>query len=483
MVTLNPVSATSDITADSWNTKTSMSQARGGLGVVAVDDKIYAIGGKTVDGVIVGTNEQYDPKTDTWTTLKAMPTSRAYFAIVAYNGKIYCIGGTNSEGSCAITEVYDTATDSWSTKASLPVKGKNLQDTVVTGKIFVINSDSLFMYDPATEEWAKKTSVPQSLVDSNFLALAAIDDSLIVTGKLKVMIYNPNTDVWREGAKPSTELSSGVSGATTGVCAPKKIYTIGTVTTKEEWWRYGQKEQGPEGQTSPGYVTSISPVVVVYDPVKGVWSKAKTGLNRVDFGVAVLDDILYVIGGYRITYGETTLTVDITEFVNDGTYWGTYKSVPKQFVAQESVVGMACSLNEQYVPASYRASPYVEVVSPELGEIIEKTGGVPLSFVADRTIVRAWYSLDNKNRVAIEGNATLSKFAAGEHTVTVYVEDLLGNVGTSKTVTFTTTTTASNTKTILFSNTFIIITIILIISIITAGLFLYFKNKHLTQNK
>ncbi|MDR0319034.1 MAG: hypothetical protein LBI09_03260, partial [Nitrososphaerota archaeon] len=41
-----------------------MSQARYGLGVVAVGGLIYAIGGYTDDGV-VGINECYDPVSDT----------------------------------------------------------------------------------------------------------------------------------------------------------------------------------------------------------------------------------------------------------------------------------------------------------------------------------------------------------------------------------------------------------------------------------
>ncbi|MDR2720192.1 MAG: hypothetical protein LBC03_05275 [Nitrososphaerota archaeon] len=73
-VVFSSVSA-SEVVEDSWNTKKSMSQARYGLGVVAVEGKIYAIGGatslNTYDGSMggfVGTNECYDPTSDTWTT-------------------------------------------------------------------------------------------------------------------------------------------------------------------------------------------------------------------------------------------------------------------------------------------------------------------------------------------------------------------------------------------------------------------------------
>ncbi|MDR0797184.1 MAG: hypothetical protein LBE70_00475 [Nitrososphaerota archaeon] len=78
-----PVSA-SGLIENSWNTKKPMTQARTGLGVVTVNDKIYAIGGATVDSD-VGTNECYYPETDTWVTLTPMPTPRRDFAIAVYN--------------------------------------------------------------------------------------------------------------------------------------------------------------------------------------------------------------------------------------------------------------------------------------------------------------------------------------------------------------------------------------------------------------
>jgi hypothetical protein len=100
------------------------------LGVVAVDGKIYAIGGSYQTEVpsydqfplyltkYVSTNEMYDPVSDTWVTLESMPTPRAYFAIAAYDNKIYCIGGITVCASniftfdyCLLNEVYDTVTN------------------------------------------------------------------------------------------------------------------------------------------------------------------------------------------------------------------------------------------------------------------------------------------------------------------------------------------------------------------------------------
>jgi N-acetylneuraminic acid mutarotase len=106
----NPVSA-AELIENTWNTKAPMNQARANLGVVAVNGKIYAIGGQaSID--TLDTNECYDPVMDTWATLKPIPTPRAYFAITACQDKIYCI----SEELFGGTEVYDIATNNWNKK-------------------------------------------------------------------------------------------------------------------------------------------------------------------------------------------------------------------------------------------------------------------------------------------------------------------------------------------------------------------------------
>ena len=349
------VSTAAELVEDSWNSKASMQQARGGLGVVALDGKIYAIGGKTVNG-FVGTNEQYDPKTDTWVTLEPMPTSRAYFAIAAYQGKIYCVGGLNTAGSCSVNEVYDTVTGSWSTKASLPFKGEHLQGHVVDGKLFVIDGYSLFLYDSIEDSWTRKDS-PKTLA-SNAISSAVVDDEIVIIDSLGVMFYDFNSDTWRKGSKPSSELDSCLSGVTTGIYAPKKIYAMGIITTKSEWWDAKQL-----GQVKPVYVTSISSTVKVYDPVKDVWSNAKVYGNRIDFGIAVLDDILYVIGGCSIIVKDTMVNVDVEEIDPVNPPFGT-KIVSKQFSVPETVIGEPTALNVQYVPIGYQVTSTGNVVSP-----------------------------------------------------------------------------------------------------------------------
>jgi N-acetylneuraminic acid mutarotase len=322
----------SELIEDSWNTKTPMSQARFGLGVVAVGGKIYAIGGAVDAGrSFVGTNECYDPVSDTWTTLKSMPTPRARFAIAAYQGKIYCIGGETGAGkpsTFGVNEVYNPTTNSWSTKASVPFNGECLLVNIEDGKFFVITEQNLFMYNVATDSWTEKTRIPDEQDSSRLGAgtSAAVGNKIIffysyiidssLSFRNKVMIYDTKSDAWSKGADPphigtnpppyTRSFYGGAVGVTTGQFAPQKVYVI-------------------------HYTHNL-----VYTPAKDTWSTAKDmPTERRGFGVAVVDDLLYVIGGYT----------------------PHHQPAHSDFLESTEVV-------EQYVPIDYRNTTYTTTTPP-----------------------------------------------------------------------------------------------------------------------
>jgi len=294
----------SDLIEGSWNVKAPMQQARLVFGVVVVDGKIYAIGGVS-DGVgIMGTNEWYDPVTDIWVTLTSMPTPRAGFAIVEYQNKIYCIGGYAADKVLLdVNEVYDIVSDSWRTKTPLPVNESYIQAHVVDGKIYVITQQVLYAYDPIEDFWTSKTSIPthgihgySAVVDNKIIIIDQVAQASYLDysevrfiATMKIMIYDPKIDVWSEG-QTSPEYHSLevnmmmplVAGATTGAYAPKKIYIL------------------------------LSASIYVYDPVEGTWT-TDTGPSTyvLGYGVAVVDDILYIFGGMHHPHVENIQYVPI----------------------------------------------------------------------------------------------------------------------------------------------------------------------------
>jgi N-acetylneuraminic acid mutarotase len=242
-----------------------------------------------------------------------MPTRRSNFAIVAYEGKIYCIGGETSNVTgkwiaCGITEVYDPATDSWTTKASMPVEGWYSRACVLGEKIFVTNGVALYMYDPLTDMWTARANIPNVSTGAFFVSevnnkLVLISREFTTGNKCKpiVHVYDPNTNRWSEKSQTFyathtyDNSSEGAIGTTTGIYAPEKIYVITSIDTS------------------------------IYSPDENRWTSAKAmPARRTHFGVAVLDDILYIIGGISIRVDNS---ID-----------------PARVLA----------LNEQYVPIGYK---------------------------------------------------------------------------------------------------------------------------------
>ena len=131
-----------DPATNTWTAKSDMLNVRSDFAAVTVDDKIYAIGGRTggIGGVILSTVEEYDPATNTWTPKADMPTiARRWLAATTVNGKIYAIGGYNG-GPLSTVEEYDPATNTWTARPSIPMPTARYSLTAVAAgnKIYAI---------------------------------------------------------------------------------------------------------------------------------------------------------------------------------------------------------------------------------------------------------------------------------------------------------------------------------------------------------
>jgi hypothetical protein len=398
-----------DAVEDSWVSKASMQYARGGLGVVAVNGKIYAIGGSNASGSyppdvftggFVGTNEMYDPETGMWATKATMPTPRCHFAIAAYQNKIYCIGGAvgfnvdeigfHSSVVSGVNEVYDTVTDTWKTKTPMPDEGRVMQAHVVNGKIYVVNWSVVYIYDPEEDSWTATTRMPEPYPKwDSWPVSAVVDGKIVVTFEYypawgspeqRVVVYDVETDSWSEGTSGRTAVVQGAAAAVAGVKAPQKVYVLGLISD----------------------ASRITMTNQVYDLETDTWATATSmSTIRSSYGIAIMKDTLYVIGGYLR---------------------GSYNVEP-------------VAVNEQYLRVGYGVSPEIKVVSP-----VNQTydvSNVLLVFAVNKTVNWIGYSLDGQDNVTVGGNTTLADLPNGLHSVTVYAEDAFGNMGASETISFT----------------------------------------------
>ena len=178
------------LASDSWTLKANMPTLRTALSTVAVNGKIYVIGGvarssgwywdlaEATADELVSAVEVYDPETDTWTRKTDMPTARCGMGTVVVAGKIYTIGGLAANGKIMnVVEVYDPGTDTWTQKADMPTARWNLGAVEANGKVYAVCGNLLppwedgtvtlvEVYDPNTDSWTTG-------VDMNFPRQAA----------------------------------------------------------------------------------------------------------------------------------------------------------------------------------------------------------------------------------------------------------------------------------------------------------------------
>ena len=148
--------------------------------------------------------------------------------------------------------------------------------------------------------------------------------------------------MWSSGAPIPAIVGSASAGATTGVSAPKRIYVIGGV----HFYYFDFFETADFTQ--------------VYDPESDVWSTGSPmPTARAGLRVAVVDDVLYAIGGSSVL-GSGTVKYPIS--------------------------GEPYRTNEQYTPEGYTPTP-----SPELTPTPEpqQTEQFPTTWVASSVIIAA----------------------------------------------------------------------------------------------
>jgi N-acetylneuraminic acid mutarotase len=241
-----------DPATNTWTRKADMPTARCDFvgSSAVVDGKIYVISGWD-DGSRLSIVEEYDPATDTWTRKADMPTRRWMLATVAVEGKIYVIGGYSPSAWVGLktVEMYDPETDTWTRKADMPLGVGLLNARVVNGKIYAIGGRPdlksrayLQEYDPATDTWTRKADMP---VGTSQMGSVVIGDKIVVIGgwiwsvqmpHIAVQMYNPATDTWtREPDVPffracfSAELVNNKIYAIGGTDKPHPCLALSTV--------------------------------------------------------------------------------------------------------------------------------------------------------------------------------------------------------------------------------------------------------------
>ncbi|KAJ8384960.1 hypothetical protein AAFF_G00196260 [Aldrovandia affinis] len=210
--------------------------------VAVMDGFLYVAGGEDQNDArnqakhAVNNLSRYDPRFNTWLHLSAMRQRRTHFSLVPSGGRLYAIGGRNVEGLLATIESYLPSSNSWQPRAPMELpRCCHASAVLPSGDILVtggyINcaySRSVVCYSPETDCWSERAGLatprgwhcaaalesgewskaaPLSLGVST-AGLAPLGDQLYLLGgwneaekryKAAVQRYDPGTDSWSTG--------------------------------------------------------------------------------------------------------------------------------------------------------------------------------------------------------------------------------------------------------------------------------------------
>lgn len=272
--------------AQKWTTKAPMPTKRAAVGVAALNNKIYVIGGGDDRTLIVGTVEVYDPTNNSWETKAPMPTPRGELGVAAVNGKIYAIGGYNGIALSTVEE-YDPSTNTWKQKSNMPTPRSILSVAVSNNKIYAIGGwpnglNAVEEYDPLTDKWTVKSPLSTGKMNTN--GSAAINNQVYFTGgKTNFEIfstheaYDPTSNTW--SAKKNL---------------PEPRWSGASVSLNNQIHFFGGTDNSQPGAYTPNYTTHF-----IYNSESNSWTRGLEMLNkRSNHAAVTLNGKIYILGGY-----------------------------------------------------------------------------------------------------------------------------------------------------------------------------------------
>ena len=179
----------------------------------------------------------------------------------------------------ATVEVYDLTKNTWIKRADLPTPRNRLAAVAVAGKIYAIggmyndgDTGIVEVYDPDEDTWERIANMPTA---RHGHSVVVVNDRILVVGGYSgeaiatVEAYNAATDRWtRKADMPTPRGFLGVA------VAKGQVYALA------------------------GRVR-VDPPIERYDPGSNVWERLgiMPGGFRNRFGIAAVNDMVYVIGG------------------------------------------------------------------------------------------------------------------------------------------------------------------------------------------
>ncbi len=270
----------------------------------------------------------------TWEALDDLPSGAVQeTGVVALDGKIYVVGGLPTSNQVLI---YDVELDEWSEGPNLPTGVHHANLAVVDGTIYVVGAlrpsfdpmGNVWSWTPGDDAWRDGTPMPGGS-ERGASAVGVVDGLIVVAGGVtspsvnEVSIYDPVTEEWDvDQPELPLRMDHGTGQTVDGVFYVIGGRTDGTITSVVHAFVDGEWEERAPLPTARGGIGSgvvdgkiivvggegnnavasgVFDEVEMYDPATDEWtSLASMRTPRHGMGAAGVGDSLYVPGGATV---------------------------------------------------------------------------------------------------------------------------------------------------------------------------------------
>ncbi|MBI4886845.1 MAG: Ig-like domain repeat protein, partial [Acidobacteria bacterium] len=349
--------------ANTWTQLANMPTPRQSARSAVLNGTMHVLGGES-GGVLLNTDEVFDPATGAWTTVAPMTVPRNYPIVGADSQHIYAVGGYSSNATSTVsttTEMYTpfVATATAVTSSLNPSKfGQSVTFTATVSPVTpaigtpsgtVIFKDGVTTLGTATLSGGTATYTTSALVAAGHSMTAVYSgDTSFTTSTSPALMQVVNradtTTTVTSGPSPSAYGQSVTFTATVGVIAPGAGTPTGSVQFKDNGTPIGSAatlsggsasfsttqltvgthtitadyNAGPDfNASSSGGVTqtvnkaNTTTAVAVSGSVSGTWqSKAAMPTPRHGAATGVVNGVAYVTGGYNAGHLATVQAYD-----------------------------------------------------------------------------------------------------------------------------------------------------------------------------
>jgi DNA-binding CsgD family transcriptional regulator/N-acetylneuraminic acid mutarotase len=247
---------------------------RKGLAVTSYENKIFAIGGESSQG-ITNTIEMYNPQIDVWSECTPKPVPVTDIGAGLIGGLIYVPGGKQINGlPTNKTEIYDPNTNQWISGVPMPKPLSGYGLVVFEGRIYIFGGwdgkqilNNAYEFDPQIKKWTEISPLPSArsypgviVVGSKIYIIGGWDGQKSLTTS---DIYLPDASLdsqWIEGPSlPSGRFGMGITNLADiifiigGTSSSDDLLVIALSQEDKEW---GQVESPlPNGWSFLGATT------------------------------------------------------------------------------------------------------------------------------------------------------------------------------------------------------------------------------------